>query len=41
MSDIGYDMSDHESKGIDSLPQEGVTAMISMAVEMHALRYLH
>ncbi|GIS41265.1 MAG: hypothetical protein Ct9H90mP13_11110 [Pseudomonadota bacterium] len=23
MSDIGYDMSDHQSKGIDSLPQEG------------------
>ena len=30
MSDIGYDMSDHQSKGIDSLPQEGVTAMVSM-----------
>ena len=30
MFDIGYDMSDHQSKGIDSLPQEGVTAMISM-----------
>ena len=30
MSDIGYDMSDHQSKGIDSLPQEGVTAMIFM-----------
>ena len=30
MSDVGYDMSDHQSKGIDSLPQEGVTAMISM-----------
>ena len=30
MSDIGYDMSDHKSKGINSLPQDGVTAMISM-----------
>jgi len=30
MSDIRYDMSDHESKGVDFLPQEGVTAMISM-----------
>ena len=28
MSDIGYDMSDHKSNGINSLPQEGVTEMI-------------
>jgi len=30
MSKIGYDMTDHRSKGISELPQDGVDVMISM-----------
>ena len=30
MSKIGYDMTQHRSKGINELPQDGVDVMISM-----------
>ena len=30
MSKIGYDMTQHRSKGISELPQDGVDVMISM-----------